>query len=225
MVVKTKGIVLSYIKYGDSSIIARIFTEEYGYGSFIVNSIRSQNSKRSIGYFQPFSILELVIFRKESRDLQRISEFKNLIPLHHIHQDMTKSSITLFLSEVFSKLLQFENAPNILLYQFAEESIRIFDGLEQGVGNFHLQFLMKIGSFLGFEIEEADSLFSSMNKLPPSSEDHHHLEQMIRDPYGSVYELNRNVRNEMLDAILNFYQHHAHISKPKSLEVLRSVLS
>ena len=74
MIAKTKGIVLSYMKYGDNSIIARIFTEEYGYGSYIVNSIRSQKSKKSIGYFQPFSILELVLYVKETRDLQRISE-------------------------------------------------------------------------------------------------------------------------------------------------------
>lgn len=225
MVVKSRGIVLSYIKYGDSSIIARVFTEDFGYGSYIVNSIRSQKSKRSIGYFQPFSILDLVIYRKESRDLQRISEFKNVMPLHNIHQDLTKSSITLFLSEVFSKLLHFETSPNPTLYQFAESSIKTFDSLEKGVGNFHLQFLMKLGSYLGYEIEAADSLYSSMNKLPPSSEDHHYLERMISDPYGSTYGLNRTIRNEMMDAVLNFYQHHANISKPKSLEVLRSVLN
>lgn len=225
MVVKSKGIVLSYIKYGDTSIIARIFTEEYGYGSYIVNSIRSQKSKKSIGYFQPFSILDLVLYVKESRELQRVSEFKNHIPLHHIHQDMTKSTITLFLTEVFSKLLQFDQSPNQTLYAFAEDSIQTFDGLKTGVGNFHLQFLLKIGLHLGFEIEEAEHLFSSINKLAPRTEDHLLFEKMLRDPYGTVYELNRNMRIEMLEAILNFYQHHGQISRPKSLDVLRSILS
>lgn len=225
MVVKTKGIVLSYIKYGDTSIIARIFTEEYGYGSFIVNSIRSQKSKKSIGYFQPFSILELVIYMKDSRDIQRVSEFKNHQPLHFIHQDMTKSAITLFLTEVFSKLLQFEHSSNLSLYQFTEHSIRIFDSLDSGVANFHLQFLLKIGPYLGYEIEEADSLYSSIDKLAPSQDDHHLLERLMNEPYGTHFELNRNTRNVMLDAVLDFYQHHAHIAKPKSLEVLRSILN
>lgn len=225
MIVKTKGIVLSYIKYGDTSIIARIFTEEFGYGSFIVNAIRSQKSKKSIGYFQPFSILELVLYVKESRDLQRVSEFKNHIPLHHLHQNLTKSTITLFLSEVFSKLLQFEHAPNHQLYAFAEQSIVSLDKLETGIANFHIQFLLKIGPYLGFEIEEAESLYSSMDKLAPSTDDHHILERMMEDDFGSTYDLNRNSRNLLLDVILNFYQHHAHISRSKSIEVLRSVLN
>lgn len=225
MIVKSKGIVLSYMKYGDTSIIARIFTQELGYGSFIVNSIRSQKSKKSIGYFQPFTLLDMVLYVKESRDLQRVSEFKSHTPLHSIHQNFTKSTITLFLSEVFSKLLQFEHASNTPLYDFAEESIIAFDQIEVGLGNFHIQFLLKIGPYLGYEIEQADSLFSSMDKLAPTSEDHHLLEQMINDPYGSTYELNRQSRNIMLDSILSFYEHHAHISKPKSLDVLRSVLN
>ena len=225
MIIKTKGIVLSYIKYGDTSIIARIFTEELGYGSFIVNSIRSQKSKKSIGYFQPFSILELVLYVKESRDLQRISEFKNAMPLHHIHQDMTKGAITLFLSEVFSKLLQAEQSPNPDLFAFAEDSIKCMDGLTSGVANFHLQFLLKIGTYLGYEIEEAKFLFSTIDKLVPTTDDHTFVEHLIQDPYGSTYNLNRIIRNSVLDSILDFYQHHAHISKPKSLEVLRSILN
>ena len=58
------GIVLSYMRYGDTSIIARIFTEESGYGSYIVNSVRSQKSKKSIGYFQPFTILDMLLYVK-----------------------------------------------------------------------------------------------------------------------------------------------------------------
>ncbi|MEM6735746.1 MAG: DNA repair protein RecO [Bacteroidota bacterium] len=225
MIAKSKGIVLSYIKYGDSSIIARLFTEQYGYGSYIVNAIRSPKSKKSIGYFQPFSVLDLVLYIKESRDLQRISEFKNHIPFHNIHRDLTKSTITLFLTEIFSKLLQFELAPNENLYSFVEASIISFDRLATGVSNFHIQFLLKLGSYLGYEIEQAEYLFSSMNKLSPSAEGNVLLEKMLTDPYGSSYNLNRRIRNEMLEVILSFYQHHAHISKPKSLEVLRSVLN
>ncbi|WP_436514714.1 DNA repair protein RecO [Ekhidna sp. To15] len=225
MIVKSKGIVLSYMKYGDTSIIARIFTEEGGYGSYIVNSIRSQKSKKSIGYFQPFTILEMVLYVKETRDLQRISEFKSHYPLHHIHRDLVKSSITLFLTEVFSKLLQSEQSPNQELYFFAEESIKSFDQLDSGVGNFHLQFLLKIGPFLGYAIDDIDTLFSSTDKLSPSNENHEILDTLMKEPYGSDIKMTRDSRNVMLDSILDYYQHHAHISKPKSLEVLRSILN
>ncbi|MEO9872211.1 DNA repair protein RecO [Ekhidna sp.] len=224
MIVKSKGIVLSYMKYGDTSIIARIFTEESGYGAYIVNSIRSQKSKKSIGYFQPFTILDLVLYVKETRDLQRISEFKSFYPLHHIHQDLVKSSITLFLTEVFSKLLQSEQSPNPELYKFAEESIKQFDLLDKGVSNFHLQFLLKIGPFLGYAIDDIDNLFSSTDKLVPSTENHEIMDALLKESYGYDFKMAREVKGILLDTILEYYQHHAHISKPKSLEVLRSVL-
>lgn len=224
MIAKTKGIVLSYMKYGDNSIIARIFTEDYGYGSYIVNSIRSQKSKKSIGYFQPFTILDLVLYVKETRDLQRISEFKNHHPLHQIHQNLTKSSITLFLTEMLSKLLQSEQAPNETLYQFVEDSIITFDRLQSGVQDFHIQFLLKIGPFLGFGIDDFDTLFTSIDKLVPTSEDDHVMEKLINEPFGFQGGFGRASRNQILDAILNYYRHHAQIPKPKSLDVLRSVL-
>lgn len=225
MIVKSKGIVLGYMKYGETSIIARIFTEQYGYGSYIVSSVRSQKSKKSIGYFQPFSLLDLVLYMKESRELQRVSEFKHHIVLHSIHRDLYKSTITLFLGEVFSKLLQAEQSPNPSLYSFAEASIHTFDQLADGVANFHIQFLLKLASYLGFEIENADHLFNTIDRLMPASEGHHILERMLKEPYGTSFELNRAIRGEMIDSILAFYEHHAHISKPKSLEVLRSILS
>ncbi|MEP1034306.1 DNA repair protein RecO [Ekhidna sp.] len=225
MIVKSKGIVLSYMKYGDTSIIVRIFTEEGGYGSYIVNSIRSQKSKKSIGHFQPFTILDLVLYVKETRDLQRISEFKSHYPLHNIHQDLIKSSITLFLTEVVSKLLQSEQSPNPELYVFAEESIKAFDEIVKGVGNFHLQFLLKMGPFLGYAIDDIDNLFSSTDKLVPTNENHEIMDSLMKEPYGYEVKMTRESRSTMLDTILEYYQHHAHISKPKSLEVLRSILN
>ncbi|MEO9483152.1 MAG: DNA repair protein RecO [Ekhidna sp.] len=225
MIVKSKGIVLGYMKYGDTSIIARIFTEEGGYGSYIVNSIRSQKSKKSIGHFQPFTILDLVLYVKETRDLQRISEFKSHYPLHHIHQDLVKGSITLFLTEVFSKLLQSEQSPNPELFVFAEDAIKSFDQLTEGVGNFHLQFLLKLGPFLGYAIDDIDNLFSSTDRLPPTNENHEIMDALMKESYGYEVKMTRDSRSLMLDSILLYYQHHAHISKPKSLEVLRSVLN
>lgn len=225
MIVKTNGVVLNYIKYGDSSIIVKIFTEALGYGSFIVNAIRSQRSKKSIGHFQPFSILELVLYVKESRDLQRVSDFKNQVPLHSLHQDFTKSSVTLFLTEVLSKLLQTEPSSNERLYDFIVRSIESFDKLEAGVENFHIQFLMKIAGFLGFAIDEFEVLFTSIDKLVPHDEGEHIWELLIRAPYGAEIPLNRKIRNQILDALIGYYHHHANLTKPKSLEVLRSVLN
>ena len=76
MLYKTKAIAFNYIKYRDTSIIARMYTREFGLQSYIVNRVRSVNSKIKIAHYQPFTLLDLVCYHKEEKDIQRISEIK-----------------------------------------------------------------------------------------------------------------------------------------------------
>ena len=48
---KSRAIALSYLKQGESSIIAKIFTEEKGLQSFIVKGVRAKKSKKKLGFF------------------------------------------------------------------------------------------------------------------------------------------------------------------------------
>ncbi|MEM9894938.1 MAG: recombination protein O N-terminal domain-containing protein [Bacteroidota bacterium] len=224
MLQKTKGIVLGYIKYGDTSIITRIYTEQFGYASFIVNSIRSQKTKKSIGYFNPFTLLDMVVYLKQSRDIQRVSEFKSYHPLHRLHFEPVRSAVTMFLTEVFIKLIQEDHSQNKPLFHFLEHSVKSLDQLDDGLAFFHLQFLLKLASYLGYEIQEIDTLYRSMDKLTPYFKNSHLLEAMISDQYGSSYDINLADRNSLLSAILDFYGHHAQITRPKSLNILRSLL-
>ena len=64
MITKTKGIVLNYIKYGDTSIICKIYTKSFGVQSYIINGIRNSKSK-NIGLYQPLNILDLVVYNKK----------------------------------------------------------------------------------------------------------------------------------------------------------------
>ena len=75
MITKTRGIVLNYIKYGDTSIICKIYTEQFGLQSYIINGIRKSKSK-NIGLYQPLNILDLVVYHKKTSGLQRIKESK-----------------------------------------------------------------------------------------------------------------------------------------------------
>ena len=75
MIDKTKGLVLSYIKYGDSSIICKIFTDSFGLQSYIINGIRNSKFK-NIALYQPLNILNMVVYHKNSSGIQRIKEAK-----------------------------------------------------------------------------------------------------------------------------------------------------
>jgi DNA repair protein RecO (recombination protein O) len=54
---KSRAIALSYLKQGESSIIAKIFTEEKGLQSFIVKGVRAKKAKKNLVYFNPFNCL------------------------------------------------------------------------------------------------------------------------------------------------------------------------
>ena len=54
---KSKAIALCYLNQGESSIIARIFTEEKGLQSFIVKGVRTKKSKKNLAYFNHYNYL------------------------------------------------------------------------------------------------------------------------------------------------------------------------
>jgi len=60
MLHKIRGIVIKYIKYGDTSIIVNIFTEAFGLQTYIVNGARSKKSKGKIALYQPTQQLHSV---------------------------------------------------------------------------------------------------------------------------------------------------------------------
>uniref|UniRef100_UPI0040478437 recombination protein O N-terminal domain-containing protein n=1 Tax=Roseivirga sp. TaxID=1964215 RepID=UPI0040478437 len=53
----TRGIVLNYIKYGETPIIVRVFTEAFGVQSYIVNSARTAKGRGKMALYQPLSLL------------------------------------------------------------------------------------------------------------------------------------------------------------------------
>ncbi|HCW63386.1 MAG TPA: DNA repair protein RecO, partial [Leeuwenhoekiella sp.] len=100
MLVTTKAIVISAIKYGEADLIVRCFTEEAGLKSYILRRIlKSKKGKLRTAMFQPASQLELVAVHKDKGTLESIREAKVIQPYVSLHTDVLKSSVVLFLSE------------------------------------------------------------------------------------------------------------------------------
>jgi DNA repair protein RecO (recombination protein O) len=53
MLVSGEGIILHYVKYGDNSIIATIYTREWGRQAYMVKCSRSKKSQNRSGILQP----------------------------------------------------------------------------------------------------------------------------------------------------------------------------
>ena len=70
MLYKTHGIVLNYIKYKETSIIVKIYTESFGLTSYIVNGVRSKKARHKVAFFQPLTLLDMVVYHKKNTQLK-----------------------------------------------------------------------------------------------------------------------------------------------------------
>lgn len=229
MIHHSRGIVLNYIKFRESSIIVRIFTEAFGMQSYIVNGARSARSRGKIALYQPLTLLDMVVYHKPSKDIQRISEAKCSFPFSSIPFHPVKTGISIFITEVLSKLLR-EEAENKDLFNFMFQAIQVFDHMEEGVNNFHLQFLLKASAYLGFKPESANDFLLQLSDyglhLTTEEEERKIIGEFLSQPLGDPLKISSAFRRELLSHILRFYQLHTDaLREVKSLEVLKEVLS
>ena len=225
MIAETQGIVLNYIKYKETSIIVRIYTLRYGLKSFIVNGIRSKKAKKSIGLFQPFTLLEIQLYYNENRDLLRLSDAKISSATPSISQQIIKSTVALFITEILGKTLSHEHHENAELYTFLKTSVLTLDQLTQNVEDFHLLFLIKYSSHLGLDLTDSETIdhvelshtqVCYLNDLISMSFEH------LAEEYQSTGS--GDTRMACLEAILAHYRQHLDgISDIKSLKVLHQV--
>ncbi len=103
MLVTTEGIVLHFIKYGESSVIVTIFTRDFGRQSYMVNAARSRKSQNKSNLLQPLFLVDLVAYQKPTNELHRIKELKSNQVYQNIPFNITKSSLAIFIAEVLYK--------------------------------------------------------------------------------------------------------------------------
>ena len=193
------GIVLNYIKYGDTSIICKIYTENYGLQSYIINGVRNSKSK-NIGLFQPLNILDLVVYHKKNPGLQRIKESKLDYPYKSLHLDLRKISVCFFLSEFLSKTSQNEDDQKDK-FIFIRDSLTIFDKLEDNYSNFHIQFLIKLSKCYGIEIGNSIHLTGNNKKDEINS----FIEECINNGYEVKIKSNNILRNNVINLIIEHF--------------------
>lgn len=238
MLIKTRGIVLNFLRYRETSIIARVYTERLGLQSYIVNGVRKAKPPGRIALFQPFTFLELVAYTSRQGGLTRLSEYRCAEPFRTLPYDVRKSSIALFLSEVVGRVL-LEEEENVPLFTFLHDSILAFDRQEEGFENFALVFLLQLSNYLGFGPETGEQITSQVafaSEVPGGAAAHgptamrfrefeQHFDALLRNPAQASIP-NGRVRRELLDVLIRYYQLHVErLGDVRSLSVLSEVLA
>lgn len=236
----TKGIVLHSLKYSETSIIVKIYTEVFGIQSYLVRGIRKSGSKIKAGLFQPLTLLDLEVYHKENASLQSIREVRVAIPYLTIPTDIRKSSVTIFINELIYKSIR-EEEPNPVMFGFLWESCLALDEADNGLADFHIRFAIRMMHPLGifphlnhsdqnrfFNLREG--LFQAVVPEFPEFLDAEESKRLGRylSPQGEGgalhYPLGKRERDEALEWILSYYRLHLPGFKGlKSLKVLQEV--
>ncbi len=241
MLEKTQGIFLHQVKYSESSVIATIYTEEFGRQSYIVNGVHGKTTTAKAAILQPMYILELEAYYRPGRDINRLKSARIAVPYISIPYDIRKSSLVIFLADVLNKCLREEEA-NRELYPFIFHALTFLDLSEKGIANFHLWFLLKLTAFLGILPNRENLSVSNYFDLKKagfvSSEPTHpqYMNKRTTEIFARLFDLSfsnlpelqmtGSDRQILLQKLIDFYQiHFEFIGELKSLRVLKEVFN
>ena len=221
MLYKTQGVVLSYIKYRDTSLIVRIFTEALGMQSYVIQRVRVSKPRYSIALFQPLTLLDMVVYHRKQGGLQRVSELKCHTPMTGILGNLQKSSIAIFLAELLAKTIR-EEEPNTALFQFLWQSIDRFNSQSVHYALFHLTFMLQLCHYLGFGIRDAQEINTQLRctglrkTLEPQAMQL--LNRLLHDEPLAQVAVDKATIRSLLSALVQFYQLHI-----DALDTLQSI--
>jgi DNA repair protein RecO (recombination protein O) len=218
---KTRGIVFRFVKFGETSIIANIFTEQFGLQGYMIKGVRTNSRKSKIALFQPMTLVELVVYHKENAGIMHIKEVKCFHPYQFINANVRKASIAMFINEVLNKSVKEQSHPQEI-FNFIAASLISLDAIEQPE-NFHLMFLIGLSRHLGFGPNLTSEVLGGRMV---TMDEEQVLGQLITSEYTTVIPMTYQQRQNILAVLLRFYQAHSDgFGEMKSVAVLKEVLS
>ena len=237
MLVKTKAIVISSIKFQEKSLIVKCFTQSHGLKSYFVrDAFSGRKSNQKIAYFQPLSLLEIEAVHKNKGTLENFKEIKLSTPFQTIHSDIYKSTIVIFISEILYHSIH-EEEKNESLFSFLETALLWLDHHDE-IANFHLILMLEATKYLGFypDISDIDMPFFDMNEgvftpFHAISSLTEHETNLFKKLIDLRFDNDQKIfhvieRQIVLKTLIEYYTYHLDgFKRPKSLEVLKEVFS
>jgi len=237
--ISTKAIVLSSIKYGDTSLIVKCFTLKEGIKTYLIRGVlKSRKGKIKAAYFQPLTQLNIDANHNNKGNLNSLKEVHVIHPYKSIHTNIFKQTIVLFLSEILNSTIQ-EEEENTPLFSFIETSLVWLDTHEK-TSNFHLFFLLQLTKYLGFypDITNVDSQYFnllegsfsqySFEKTVINGDDLFQFKKLLGTNFDTIdlIKFNKKERQQVLQIIIQYFELHLEgFRSPKSLSVLETVFS
>jgi len=151
-IIKAEAVVLSKMDYRDSSNILSLYTQDFGKLSAILKGGRSPKSKNG-RIAEPLNHIQVILYKKETRDLQIISEANLISYFPILKEDLEKLKYSLAILELVKNLTP-EHETNIKLFNGLTRILFLINSSNEHpkitFGRFFLFFLKEIG----YEIQQ-----------------------------------------------------------------------
>ncbi|MEM1214821.1 MAG: DNA repair protein RecO [Bacteroidota bacterium] len=240
MLIKTRAIVFRTHKYGETSLIAELYTEHYGLRKYVINGVRSAKARTKASLLQVMSLLDIVAYERENRDLNRLKEIRPAQLYSGIPFDVRKGTVGLFWVEIARKSIR-EREENAALFHFLWQSFLTLDETTTSLAHYPLCYLIELSRYLGFypsgtyrpatpffDLQEGDFVSTLPNHPAYLTEELSLLlAAILRTSLAQADQItsDRSQRRALLSQLIRYYQLHLEgMGTVHSHEVLQSLL-
>lgn len=136
------------MKFRGTSKIVTFYTRRYGKLKGVAKGARETKSKFGAS-LEPMTLVSLVLYKKEHRDLQLISQADILHRHKSIHSDFDRMPVALSVIELLNRLTH-EEEENSLLYALVLETLDAIDRAPRNAVNVLFAFELRVCSLFGF---------------------------------------------------------------------------
>ncbi len=237
MLIQTKAIIFSALKYGEADLIVKAYTLSDGLCTYMLKGVlKSRKGKFKASMFQSLTQLEIVANHRGGGKMEYLKEAKVTGNYHSLHTHPVKQGMAMFLAEMLRNTIH-EEESNQPLFHYLEYSFKVLDASES-IANFHLLFLLNLTRYLGFQPETnmedlpvfnlIDGVFQEIptNDYCVEGKNVVLLKSLLGTDFDALpdIKMNQTSRNDFLNMMLLYYELHIEgFRKPKSLSVLNEI--
>lgn len=219
MLKSLEGIIIRTTKYGETSLILDIFTQEQGIKSFIIGGVRTKSKKNKVSLVKVLNIVKVEAYLKDNDKLSRIKEISYAYIYQSIPFNVAKASIATLLIEVCKKAVKASDDYGAV-YNYIIKGLVHLDNIKEGVAHFHIRFLIGLTDHLGFSMnnnfnEEQPYFNLQDGSFHTDRIDHRYYIDAEASRYLSNYLRKQNFdgtprkfRREILLHLVDYYRYH-----------------
>jgi len=234
MLLSSKGIVLQSIKYGDSSLISKVFSEEKGLISIISNRSKSKKN-RTVNYLQPLSPIHFVCYLSNKSNIHRLKEISFDKESVFGNENVAVSAIRFFLAEFLCVVVK-EEEQNQSLFSFLHKKVLDLSCCSQtALSDFHICFLIDFLDLLGiYPNLNIEHSFLDLQEGITTSNKPQHVNYYKKEDFSLLLNyteqranLNKTQKKALLALLMDYYilQLGGEMKAMKSREVLEVVFN